>query len=149
MEMDRYIYVKSDESDLFFNDNHVYKFKVHLNLPITLRGFWKVALVEFHAAEKSRSKTEKALYVYSDICKESVVHGEEKALLRRLEKNESSEWDYIIQSPFYLPVRKRELKEFEIDIRLVDGTNPTFLHSPVCLTLHLKPYPFFNDYGSF
>ena len=140
---DRYIYVQSDDSDSYFSDNSVYKFKVHLNAPLTLQGLWKVALVEFSAKEKTKSKAGEALYVYTDLCKESIVHGEEETLLRRLEKSKKSLWNYVIQTPFYLPVRKKELREFEIFIRTVDGEYATYLDKPLNLTLHLKPYPFF------
>lgn len=143
MTTDRYIYVQSNESDIYFSDNRVYKFKVHLKTPLTFHGLWKLALVEFHVTEKAKSKAGTALYIYTDLCKESIVHGEEKALLRRLEKNKKSEWDYTLQTPFYLPVKKKELREFEIHIKLDDGNYPTYLRNPVNLTLHLKPYPFF------
>ncbi len=139
MSTDRFIYVQSDESDSYFSDNSAYRFKVHLKTPLTLHGFWKVALVEFHVTEKAGT----ALYIYTDLCKESIVHGEEKALLRRLEKNKKSEWVYTIQTAFYLPVKKKELREFEICIKLDDGEYPAYLRNPLNLTLHLKPYPFF------
>lgn len=143
MMSDRYIYVDSEESDRYFSDNRVYKFKVHLNTPLSLQGQWKVSLVEFQATEKQKSKAGEALYIYSDLCKESIVHGEEKALLRRLEKNKKAEWDYVLKQPFYLPVKKKEVREFEINIKCGDGSYPTYLHSPLHLTLHLKPYPFY------
>lgn len=146
--MDRYIYVQSDESDGYFSDNRTYKFKVHLNTPLTLHGFWKVALLEFQAREKVKTKAAESLYVYTDICKESIVHGEEKALLRRMEKNKKSEWDYIFDTPFYLPVKKKDLREFELYIKTADGTFPSYLTKPLNLTLHLKQYPFFSEYGS-
>lgn len=145
MMTDKYIYVQSDESNDYFPDNHMYRFKVHLNTPMSLKGFWKVALVEFHVQGKA---TGGVLYVYTNMCKESIVHGEEKTLLRRLEKNKKSEWNYLFDTPFYLPVEKKELREFEIYIKLKDGTYATQLTSPVNATLHLKRYPFFGDYGS-
>ncbi len=64
-----------------------------------------------------------------------------------MEKNKKSEWDYTIQTPFYLPVKKKELREFEIWIKLENGEYPTYLHNPLNLTLHLKQYPFFSEYG--
>ena len=36
---------------------------------------------------RSRPKTTENLYIYSDLCKESIVHGAELPLLRRLDKN--------------------------------------------------------------
>ncbi len=81
MSTERFIYVQSNESDLYFSDNRAYKFKVHLKTPLQLHGFWKVALVEFHVTEKAKSPAGTALYIYSDLCKESIVHGEEKRFL--------------------------------------------------------------------
>lgn len=139
---ERYIYVQSDESNKYFLENETSHFKVHLKAPIYLEGTWKVALVEFHATEKTRSKSSDGLYIYSDVCGESVVKGEARALLRRLEKNKKSQWEYTLDTPFYLPVRRREIREFEIHIKQENDTNASDLVKPVRLTLHFKRYPF-------
>ena len=145
MATDRYLYVKSDESNAYFSDNTAFRFKVHLKLPLILHGKWKVALTEFYAQEVSKSKTKdiNALYIYTDLCKESIVHGEEQPLLRRLDKNSRNGWDYIIDSPYYLPLKRKELIEFQIYIRLDSGEFASELKSPLHLTLHLKQYPFY------
>ncbi|MCG7875619.1 MAG: hypothetical protein JAZ03_06200 [Candidatus Thiodiazotropha taylori] len=142
--MERYLYVRSDESNDYFSDNKAYRFKVHLSLPLFLNGNWKVALTEFCAVidSKSRPKTVDALYIYSDLCKESIVHGIEQPLLRRLNKNTSKSWDYMLETPYYLPVKKKEVREFEIYIKSGDGTFVSDLKEPLQLTLHLKQYPF-------
>jgi hypothetical protein len=143
--MERYLYIQSDESDAYFSDNEVYRFKVHLNMPLTLSGKWAVGLTEFNAVEvsKSRTKSTDSLYVYTDLCKESIVHGEEQPLLRRVDKNKKNGWDYMFNVPYYLPAKKKELREFQIYIKLADGTYPSDLKSPLNLTLHLKQYPFY------
>ena len=144
--MERYIYVTNDESNTYFSDNQVYRFKVHLSLPLSLEGNWKVALTEFYVKgkPKSKSKTEtaKALYVYTDLCKESIVHGVEQSLLRRLGKNKNTGWEYMLKTPYYLPVKRKELREFEIYIKSADGAFTSELIEPLHLTLHLKQYPF-------
>ena len=56
MTNERYIYVQSDESDDYFDDNKTFRFKIHLQLPLYLEGFWKVALVDFHARENKTTK---------------------------------------------------------------------------------------------
>lgn len=150
--MDRYVYIKSDDSGSYFPNNEVYKFRINLPSRMTLRGMWKVALVEFNVGENSKVKkgtTEEALYVYLDICGESVVHGQRLPLLRRLEKNKKSSWEYQIDSPFYLPVKKKDFKELEVNIKLADDTNPSDLISPLHITLHFRQYPFLGDYESF
>ena len=143
--MERYIYVKSNESDKYFSDNKVCRFKVHLSLPLTLDGKWKVALTEFYASNqvRSRKKETGALYIFTDLCKESIVHGVEQPLLRRLNMNATDAWDYSMDSPYYLPVKKREVREFEIYIKSEDDNFASNLQDPLNLTLHLKQYPFF------
>ena len=94
--MEHYMYVQSDESNVFFEDNTTTKFKIQLKFPLFLPGLWKVALVEFHATENTRvSKitADEGLYLYSDIGKGSIVYGEKRTLLRRLEKNARNKWD--------------------------------------------------------
>lgn len=149
--MEHYVYVRSDDSNDIFQDNQVFKFKIHLKKPIILNGFWKVGLSEFHvknqpnkAKTKIQSKT--VLDVFSNFCKESIVDGEEKPLLRRMERNITSGWSYMFNPVIYIPVKHREIYEFEVVIKADDGTIPSFLQQPVRLTLHFKRYPFYADY---
>lgn len=149
--MDRYVYVRSDESNGIFDDNQVYKFKIHLKVPLSFHGFWKVALTEFQARNAKgirKSKSNSAIYILSSICKDSIAHGVELPLLRRVEMNTPTGWDYIFPSPYYVPLKQRELQEFEVVIKSNDGNLATFLESPLYLTLHFKQYPFFTDYES-
>lgn len=140
---EKFIYVQSDESDAVFSDNETYKFRVQLKSPLFLSGTWKVALVEFHATQTSKStlKADEGLYIYSDLCSESIIAGEERPLLRRLEKNSRAKWDYILD-PFYIAVKKKEVREFNIYIKREDDTYASDLVKPARLTLHLKRYPF-------
>ena len=142
--MDRYLYVQSEESNTYFDDNITTRFRVQLNFPLYLPGVWKVALVEFHATEKAKStrKADEGLYIYTDICKESILYGEERPLLRRLEKSSRGKWDYILDPPFYVPVTRNELREFEVYIKGERDEEATHLQKPVHLTLHFKHYPF-------
>ena len=136
--MEHYLYLKSDQSNILFEA----KFRIQLNCPLYLEGRWKVALVEFHATEKgkSNSKADGGLYIYTDMCRESIVQGEERPLLRRLEKTGKGRWDYILDSPFYIDVRMKDLRTFEIYIQPESDTDTTHLSKPVYLTLHLKRY---------
>lgn len=142
--MEHYLYVQSDESNVFFADNTTADFRVQLKFPLYLEGVWKVALVEFHATEKSKStiKADEGLYIYTNLCTESIVHGEERPLLRRLEKSSKDRWDYILDTPFYLGVTKKEIRDFEINIRREKDGDTPHLMKPVHLTLHFKRYPF-------
>ena len=105
---------------------------------------WKVALVEFNTTEKLKSKlkADGRLYIYSDLCKESIVDGEECPLLRRLEKSTKSKWDYILSTPFYVNVAEKEVGEISIFIKGENDLSDIFLQNPLRLTLHMKRYPF-------
>lgn len=37
-------------------------------------------------------------------------------MLRRLENSSKSEWDYIWDSPYYVPMTRNKLREFEVYI---------------------------------
>ena len=152
MNMDRYLYVKSNQSDSYFMGNEIYKFKVRLQSPISFSGFWKVGLVEFHVFKQrgfGKRKSDFAIYIFTNICKDSIVNGVEKPLLRRLEINTRDGWSYQFQSPFYVPLRKQaELVVFEIIIKTEDDSFASFIDSPLHFTLHFKQYPFFTDFES-
>lgn len=110
--MDRYVYIRSNESDNYFSDNKACRFKVHLKTPLSFHGFWKVGLVELHAyidEQKTRPKrtVDQTLYLFTNLCKESIVNGEEQPLLRRLEKNSKDGFRYIFDTVLYLPVKRR------------------------------------------
>ena len=100
------IYVRSDETDHYFLDKKVYHFKVRLNGPINLEGLWKVGLTEFYDTYDSRirKETSQLLYIFPDLCKESIIHGSKRSLLRRVYKNETNAWKYVFNLPFYLPL---------------------------------------------
>ena len=101
--------------------------------------------MEFNATENARiSKItpDEGLYIYSDLCKGSIAYGEQRALLRCLEKNARSKWDYILDNPFYLDVSKNEIRNFEIYIKRETNVETTHLMKPVHLTLRLKKLSF-------
>jgi hypothetical protein len=144
--MDKYLFVQSNESNVFFIDNTTSRFRVQLKFPLSPPGVWKGALVEFHATATSKSdiKADDGLYIYTDLCTGSIVDGEERPLLRRLEKSTKSKWDYILETPYYHRVTKSEIREFEIHIKGEQEAKVSHLAKPVHLTLHLKPYPFWE-----
>ena len=148
--MDFYVYIRSDETDKYFPENKAFNFTFRLNAPITLKGFWKVGLVEFYALNdsKSRKTSLETLYIYSDICKESIINGSKRSMLRRVFQNDKSEWKNIFDSPFYLPLNKKYFQEIEIQITVEDLKEAIFLKLPTHLTLHFKQYSFYADYES-
>lgn len=146
--MDHFVYIRSDECDDYFKDNKPYQFKIHLKAPLVLKGFWTVGLVEFFCKINSKSKTEDVLYVFCNFCKESILNGELKPLLRRLPSTKKNQWIYSFDATFYRPVVKKEVYEMEFNIRTAAGELASFLDQPLMLTLRFKSYPFYIDYES-
>lgn len=144
--MDRYVYVKSDDSDTYFADNKPYRFRVHLNTPLNLKGFWRVCLSEFYAQTGLNAKLgDQVLYVYCNFCKESIVFGELQPILRRLPSTKRNQWNYSFDSDFYIPLSKNNIYEMEFYIKGRNGELITQLDKPLMLTLHFKHYPFYLD----
>ena len=112
--MEHYVYLKSTDSNNMFPDNRVFKFRIHLKNPLILNGFWKVGLCEFYVKKqlnkpKAKIQTDIVLDLYSNICKESMVNGEEQPLLRRIQQNNSDGWSYIFDPVIYIPVKRRSI----------------------------------------
>lgn len=74
--------MSSDKALQYFPNNKAYTFTSHLKAPLILSGLWRMALVEADIST-SLAKTE-PIYLYSNVCGESIVDGEQKPLLRRL-----------------------------------------------------------------
>lgn len=143
------MYIQDDDSNSIFKDNTPYKFKVQLNFPLTFEGSWKVSLCEISFSSKFRSKdTSDTIYIYSNICKESIVKCGEYSLLRRVKKNVKNSWQYIFDSPFYLPLKKTEFQDIEFVIKTDNDELASFLVAPLYLTLHFKYFPFNQTYES-
>ena len=47
-------------------------------------------------------KKQEGVSIFSNFCKDSIVNGAEKPILRRLEMNERNGWHYIFDSPIYI-----------------------------------------------
>jgi len=139
--MSIYVVLSSDKSSPYFPKNTPYKFKSHLNSPITLDGNWRMALIE--ADITSTLSKEDAIYVYSSICQDSIVEGEKKPLLRRLMPNTPGDWTIVAESPYYIPVNFKELYDIDVYITDREDKNASFLDRPSTLTLHFKSFPFF------
>jgi hypothetical protein len=69
-----YITISSDKSLEYSPNNKSYKFKTHLRAPLLLEGTWRIALEEANIA-CTTSKND-AIYLYSDICGESIVESD-------------------------------------------------------------------------
>lgn len=143
--MDHFVYIRSDECDDYFKGNNPYKFKIHLKSPLVLKGFWTVSLVEFYAAASSRVKNDTVLYVFCNFCKESILDGELKPILRCIPSSKKNQWFYSFSLPFHVPVSKQEIYEMEFYILTQSGQYASFLNQPLMITLRFRSYPFYLD----
>ena len=133
--------MSSDKSLEFFPHNKPCTFKSHLSAPLLLEGTWRIALVEADIA-CSLSKSD-AIYLYSDICGESIVDGEQQPLLRRIPATSVGNWLTVVETPFYVPIKNNNIYDIDINITTVQGDLAAFLDQPSTITLHLKSFPFF------
>lgn len=133
------LYIRSDESNVYFPENKPWHFKVHLKSPLMFKQKWLISLLEFDATATKSRTTNQTLLLYSNICSESVIDGEKKPILRRISMTKLGKWSYIFNIPIYLSVTKNEIYEFEIYIRDLKGNDATFLQDPVLITLQFKP----------
>lgn len=95
--MSIYAVVSSDSSLQYFPQNKAYQFKCHLNTPLNLEGLWKVALLEANISTSKSLKIFKPLYVYSNICGESMVDGDKQPILRKLTGDSNGTWDTVFE----------------------------------------------------
>lgn len=104
--------VNSDQCQSFFPSNKAYHFRTHIKAPLSLEGTWKVALTEIYITESSPLPYKK-LYLYSDICGDSIVDGEYHPLRRRLINDHVGYWVEIYELPNYIPVKRSEITDIE------------------------------------
>ena len=75
--------VNSNSSIEYYPDNKAFNFKVHLQNTLLLNGLLKVALCDI-LFDSLQPEPSKMLYIYSNICSESIVDGYYHPLLRRV-----------------------------------------------------------------
>jgi len=133
--------VNSDQCQSFFPSNKAYHFRTHLKAPLSLQGTWKVAFIYL---TESSPLPYKKLYLYSDICEDSIVDGEYHPLLRRLINDHVGYWAEIYELPNYVPVKRSEITDIEFYIKDEAGNYASLLTNPVSITLHFRSFPFYH-----
>lgn len=71
----------SDKHSIYFPQNKPYDFKVHLLKPLNLTGKWMMSLVDF--STETSALIHEHIYLYCDICGDSIIDGSMHPLLRR------------------------------------------------------------------
>lgn len=140
--MSIYALVSSDSSLQYFPQNKVYHFKCHLNTSLNLEGLWKVALLEANISTSKSPKTFKPLYVYSNICEESIVDGDKQPILRKLPGDSHGTRNSFFEMGRYMPVKINNIEDIDIYITTREGVLASLLDQPTTITLYFKAFPF-------
>lgn len=130
--------IRSSDSLQFYPSNNANRFIIQLDEEIVLNGLWEIGLVEFSI---SRSlKPGQDVYIYSDICGNSIVGGSRSRLLRRcfLKRGENNA---VFSNPMYISVISKHFHCIELYLTLSDGRPiPFATNTVVTITLHFKKH---------
>ena len=123
---DFYIVMDSDQSKVFFPENHGQHFKLKLNPPLSLeQEQWQVALVDF-----TPKKPRGTFNVYLSCLKYSQVGDAYEPLLRAFPST--------LQHLVYMPVQQTRLDFLEMYIKGDPGIYTSFSKGRTKCTLHFK-----------
>ena len=134
--MDIRMVLKCTDSMELYTDNKPYAFSIQLPRPLTLKGYWSVALLETFLP--SRNKHSDEVYIYTNLCEDTIVGNRELPLLRKvhLEAEESS--NKVFTFPYEVPVRLGQVHDVHVYIKDTKGLEARFLQEGVSLTLQLR-----------
>ena len=140
--MSMYMVFNSDKHSTYYPGNKHSNFIVNLLTPLQLNGSWMVALIDFKTSVPSL--LHKTLYLYSDLCGDTMVDGVMQPLLRRFWCDvNNGDYSMPIIDRQYKPVMKNVINNIQFYIRDADGQLASFIDQPVSITLHLKAHPFY------
>lgn len=131
--MDIRMLLKSSDSLDLYSDNKPYDFYVHLPRPLTLTGFWTVSLLEVCMFNNKRTD----LYIYTNLCEDTIVGDKELPLLRRVYSKRSSP-NEIFTYPYEVPTRLGQVHDVHIYIKDATGQEASFLRGDTSVILELK-----------
>jgi hypothetical protein len=117
-----------------FDDNQPYAFSVHLPRPLTLNGHWTISLLETCLPSGKKKNTE--VFIYTNLCEDTIVGNKEVPLLRRVYLDGSP--NKIFTLPYEVPIRLGQVHDVQIYIKDATGQKASFLQGEVSVTLQLK-----------
>ena len=99
--------VVSNEANLnIYPENRPFKFRTYLQTPLVLKSKWKVAIIDINLSQGQQSQD---LYVYSDICSETIVDGSGQPLLKCICANTIAYTEFKHLN--YVSVTKSEIRD--------------------------------------
>ncbi len=138
-EDDHIIFICSDQSITYYPENKPFHFKVNLTDSIYLEGEkWEMAMMDFYTPALMNKKGQRELYIFCDLCMGVNVFHHQFSLLRRIFPTTSNNWNNIFSNPLYLPVKKSDIQDIEINILSESGEEASFLNQRLSFTLHIR-----------
>lgn len=132
----------SDDSKLMYPNNKPDDFRVHLSTPVVLGGYWTVSLLEICIERgKVQQYPTSELFVFSNLCDNTVLGGHDVPLLRRVWLK-GGQQNLIYQVPYDVPLRIGQFQDVHIYIKDHQGNQASFVNDKVTVTLHLKKRQF-------
>jgi hypothetical protein len=99
--------VVSNEANLnIYPENRPFKFRTYLQTPLVLKSKWKVVIIDINLSQGQQSQD---LYVYSDICGETIVDGSGQPLLKCICANTIAYTEFKHLN--YVSVTKSEIRD--------------------------------------
>lgn len=127
--------LSSEDGKTFHSDNMSFDFRVKLNRSIQLDGYWVVALTELSVSDLISHREKQELFIFSNICQNSIVADTEQPLLRRV-VIENNQKNVIYENPYYIPVKLGDLQHVHVYITESKGEKSSFLKKKLTVTLH-------------
>lgn len=141
--MSAYLFLKSSDCLDLFPNNKAYDFHIHLKQSLQLEGIWNVALLELEVDSWISKHKRNEIYVYCNICSDSLVSNRTAPILRRVYFPAKKLPYYSEFSlPLYIPVNLGNTQLIHIYITDEDGDEASFLNGKLSMTLHFKKYIF-------
>ena len=129
-----YVFLSSEDSLLYHQDNIPSNFTVELKERIQLTGEWEVGICEYFCSAAIREKC----YIFSDVVDYSYVRNTLEPILRSPLPSESAS-SYIFSKVFYFfPIKVNGISRIRVYIKDNKLNLLTSLTDAVYITLHFR-----------
>ena len=128
-----YIFMSSNDSNIFHPDNQWDSFIIELNEQIKLDGYWVIALCDVNLD----TICNEVLFVYCNLCDHSNVNSSLEPILKVIYPSETVKFFYF-QDRYYVPIKQSNFSRIKIYIRDVNKKIPSSRGETLHLTVHLK-----------
>lgn len=130
-----YFFLSSRDSEKIYKQNNANDFIVELPVPLELDGRWECGLMDIQLSPTSFPKQ---LYVFCDLCNDSYVSNNKLPILRRLLVRVMRDLNITFTIPYYMPIRRTQVKRIRIFIRDSHMQPVTFKRQDLKCTLHIR-----------